>query len=94
VVVGGAASHFNMGLNGVIRVQGKTVSLSGTPAFSTAFAQGSTGGMAVLVGSTFSGAAAGKRYEVSVNAALYTAQGDTFLPGDVAGTTATGGQYA
>ena len=50
--------------------------------------------MAVLVGSTFSGSATGKRYDVSINAALYTSQSDTFLPGDVAGTTVTGGQYA
>jgi len=93
-IVAGAASHFNAGLAGIIRVMSRVVTLTGTPAFSSAFAQGATGGQTVLVGNTFSGAGSGKRYDVSLNAALNVGgAGVNYLPGSVAGTTATGGQY-
>ncbi len=93
-VVAGAASHFNTGLTGVIRIAGRTVTLVGTPAFGAAFAQAATGGQAVLVGNTFSGAATGKRFDVSLNSAINVGgAGVNYLPGDVAGVTATGGQY-
>jgi hypothetical protein len=43
-------------------------------------------------GSTFSGSATGKRYDVSTNAVIQTAgAGGNLLPGNSAGTTATGG---
>jgi len=93
-IVGNAAFHANMGLCGIIRVSGKTVTLSGSPAFSIAFAYGTAGGMAVLNGNTFNGIATGKRYDVTLNGAINVqGAGVNYLPGDVAGTTATGGQY-
>lgn len=47
-----------------------------------------------LQGVTFTGSATGKRYAVSQNSVLHTAGGGaSFIPGDVAGTTASGGQY-
>lgn len=73
---------------------GITVTISGTPAFSTAFAV-STRFSAVLAFSvTFSGAATGVRYIVSrlglidVNGA-----GASYLPGDSSGSSSSGGQY-
>ena len=94
-IVAAAASHFSTGLAGVIRVMSQSVTLTGTPAFSSAFAQGTTGGQTVLVGNTFSGAATGKRYDVILNAAVNVGgAGVNYLPGSAAGTTATGGQYA
>ena len=93
-IVGSAASaHVSVGLCGVARVSARTVTLTGSPAFSP-FVLGTTAGMAVLSGNTFSGAATGKRYDVTLNAGVnVTGAGVNYLPGDVAGTTATGGQY-
>lgn len=93
-IVGNASSHINAGLCGVARVSGRTVTLTGTPAF-TAFVLGTTAGMAVLNGNAFSGAATGKRYDLTLNSAVNVAgAGAAYLPGDASGTTATGGEYA
>lgn len=93
-IVGNASSHINMGLGGIVRVSGRTIMLTGNPAFGAAFVLGTTGGMAVLNGNTFPGAATGKRYDVTLNAGVnVTGAGVNYLPGDVAGTTATGGVY-
>ncbi len=93
-IVGNASSHINMGLCGIARVSGRTVTLSGTPAFGSAFVLGTTAGMAVLNGNSFSGSATGKRYDVALNGGVnVSGAGVNYLPGDVAGTTATGGQY-
>ncbi len=64
--------------------------ISGTPNFSVAFATGYLMG-AIQFSNSFSGSATGKRYDVTLNSAL--SSGGSTLPGDVAGTTATGGQY-
>jgi hypothetical protein len=74
-----------------------TITLTGTPNFSTAFASLSRNStlLANSTALTFSGAATGTRYSVTLNSVLDTSGGGaTYLPGDVAGTTATGGQYA
>ncbi|RKE72594.1 DUF2793 domain-containing protein [Pseudorhodoplanes sinuspersici] len=93
-IVGNAGSHINMGLCGVVRISGRTVMQIGNPTFSGAFVLGTTAGMAVLNGNTFTGAANGKRYDVTLNAGVnVTGAGVNYLPGDAAGTTATGGQY-
>ena len=43
---------------------------------------------------TFSGSATGKRFEATVNGVIYSSgAGASYLPGNAAGTTATGGQY-
>ena len=69
------------------------VTLTGTPAFSYSFVYATTGGFCYLV-ATYSGAATGKRYDVGLNAVVSIAGGGaTYLPGNVTGTTATGGQY-
>jgi hypothetical protein len=48
----------------------------------------------VINGNTFSGAATGVRYDSQSNSVIFTGGGGpTALPGDAAGTTATGGQY-
>jgi hypothetical protein len=44
---------------------------------------------------TFSGAATGARYFANMNSIIQTnGGGANFFPGDSAGSTATGGQYA
>lgn len=73
-----------------------TVTLTGTPAFSTAFAFADRGGVIDFSATpTYSGAATGKRYQAD-RLSLINANGTagaSFFPGNAAGTTATGGQY-
>lgn len=93
-ISGGAATHFNS-VSGAIRIQSRTVTLSNTPAFSTAFCQTLISGLATVNGNTYSGTGAtGVRYDITLNGAVYTAGGGAnYFPGNAAGTTATGGQY-
>lgn len=66
---------------------------SGTPAF-TITVQATTGGIVSITGVP-SGSATGTRYSASLNGIINTnGGGANHFPGDVAGVTATGGQYA
>ena len=82
-------------VNANIAIQGKTVTLTGTPAFATAFAYTDSLSLFAVSGPCiFNGSATGKRYQATLNGIIRTGgQGASYLPGDVAGTTATGGQY-
>jgi hypothetical protein len=72
----------------------QAVTLTGTPAFATAFAYASIAGIQAWNGTTFSGSATGPRYSVAGNSVVNTAGGGAnFFPGNAAGSTATGGQY-
>lgn len=93
-VSGSCESHINAGINGTYRCLAYTITISGTPAWSSSFALVSTGGIAVIVGATFSGSATGVRYSVSGNGAINTAGGGaSYLPGDSSGTTTPDGEY-
>jgi hypothetical protein len=93
-VSGNATCHWRLINGGKLLGQGKTITLTGTPAFSLAFASSETTSVADAAGMTFSGAATGVRYNVTMNAVLKTGGGGAnFLPGNSAGSTATGGQY-
>lgn len=71
-----------------------TVTLSGTPAFSAAFAVAEEGGEVRITATTFSGSATGTRYSAILNGVINTnGAGVNFFPGNAAGSTATGGQY-
>lgn len=88
-------NHFSAGQNSVIRLEGITITLTGTPAYSEAFGNASHGGVAVVSSVTFSGSATGARYSAFTNGVINTnGAGATYFPGDVAGTVVTGGQYA
>lgn len=77
------------------KLNAATVTLTGTPAFSGAFATSGRAASLLVVSAVFSGAATGSRYSASMNGVvLVNGAGATFLPGNAAGTTATGGQYA
>lgn len=91
-ISGGAQAHALGATGGAVRLAGVTVTLTGTPAFSSAFADFSSGAIGAISGNTYSGTATGARYLVATNAAVDT-QGGT-LPGSTAGSTVTGGQYA
>jgi hypothetical protein len=71
-----------------------TYTLTGTPNWSGNFVQMTNLGGAFWGQATFSGACTGKRYLMELNAVMNTnGGGANYFPGDVAGTTATGGQY-
>ena len=92
-ISGGAASHVAAWENGRAYVANCTVTLSGTPAFSTAFAYAFSCGVIPCGGDTFSGSATGSRYYATANGVINSAGGgSSYLPGNSAGTTATGGQ--
>lgn len=95
-ISGGATAFAEAGYPGGIisYTSGYTCTLVGTPAFSNAFALGSMLAVVVINGITFSGAATGPRYLAVTNGIIQTfGTGATYLPGNSAGTTATGGLY-
>jgi hypothetical protein len=94
-ISGGSPAHLLTTFRGgVATASGITVTLTGTPAFSAAYVFVASVSTVNVAGTTFSGAATGSRYNVSTNAVLSTnGGGATYLPGNAAGSTATGGQY-
>jgi hypothetical protein len=69
--------------------------LTGVPNFPTAFVYADSVGVAMMSYSTLTGTATGKKYQATYNAVIGAVGGGiNYLPGDVAGTVATGGQYA
>lgn len=93
--ISGASPQFMLATNnGYISFFGGTWTVTGTPAFSTAFAQATKWSSIVAESMTFSGSATGKRYDVAQNSNISVAGGGAnYFPGNSAGTTATGGQY-
>jgi hypothetical protein len=80
---------------GEIDMASITVTLVGTPAFSSeyAFAEFS-GGHINAISMTYTGSATGNKFLVSLNGTINTAGGLASLPGSTAGTATTGGQSA
>lgn len=70
-----------------------TVTLTGTPAFPGGFLYAGRASSVLAAYVVFSGSATGKRYAADSNGVITTLGGATYLPGDAAGTTATGGVY-
>ena len=94
-IVGSSPVHAQLISGSRFTCVSKTVTLTGTPAFSTGFLTVDTSASASIYGNTYSGSATGVRYSVSLNGTIYTNNGGaTYLPGSITGTTATGGQYA
>lgn len=75
----------------IINCSGRTITLSGTPAFSVQFANAHLHGFINCESNTYSGSATGTRY-LADGAGLIWSNGPT-LPGDAAGSTATSGVY-
>ncbi len=91
-ISGGAAMHL-VGVGGLVRIQTYTITLSGTPAFTT-FVDAGYLSLCLMNSLTFAGLATGVRYAVAGNSVLYTgAGGANYFPGNIAGSAATGGQY-
>ena len=93
-ISGGGLGHLLVATSAVALVEGRTITLTGTPAF-THFANSLSVGALIADGNTFSGAATGARYNATLNGIINTVGGGaSYLPGNAAGSTATGGQYA
>lgn len=94
LISGGAQAHWYAIDGGYFIGNGLTITLSGTPAFSIAFARADRVGILDVNGNTFSGSATGTRYSANGNSVIYVnGAGATYLPGSVGGAMATGGQY-
>lgn len=93
-ISGSSGAHHSCVGGAVIRVQSRTITLTGTPNFSSVFADFVRVGIGFLNGNVYSGSATGVRYNVSENSAVTVAgAGANYFPGNSAGATATGGQY-
>lgn len=94
-IVGAAPSHWSAFTAGVIKIAGGTIALTGTPAFSASFAFCGRQSLLEVLGTTFSGSATGTRYISNENSVIFAnSAGANYFPGNAAGSTATGGQYA
>jgi hypothetical protein len=90
--------HIDAGDKATVDISGPnpaiTVTITGTPAFSSQFVGASFDAMAKTQSVTFSGSATGKRYSAAQTAMVYTGTGNaSYLPGNSAGTVADDGQY-
>jgi hypothetical protein len=87
-ISGGAAVHVNADSGGAISAAGLTVTLTGTPAFSAAYAAaGGAGSSIIYYSNTFSGSATGARYSVNNGAFIsVNGAGISYLPGNAAGS--------
>jgi len=93
-IVGSAGAHLDAVGADIINTGTSAVTLTGTPAFSTAFANSTVLSNLSFSGVTFTGSATGTRYIASVNAVIDTnGGGANYFPGSIAGSTATGAQY-
>ena len=92
--VSGSANNHWYGETGRLNCVSQTVTLTGTPAFSSAFALVADCGVIVCNADTFTGSATGVRYIATSNGVINTgAGGSTYLPGNSGGSTSAGGQY-
>lgn len=93
-IVGSSPIHYNATQHGTIGGNSITVTLTGTPAFSGAFAVAGPLGALYVPSITYSGSATGTRYNGSVNGVIFTnGAGASYFPGNVAGAVGTGAQY-
>ncbi len=91
---GGAPNHVNCNLGSVFLCNGRTITLSGTPAWSSVGHVAADLAAVRVQGNTYSGSATGPRYFCGINGTINTNSGGaSYLPGNSAGTAMSGGQY-
>jgi hypothetical protein len=94
LVSGASPRHIFADVGGVVTGYLQAYTVSGTPNFIAAWCVCSNGTV-VMDAMTVSGAATGKRYDVTLSGVILTyGGGANYFPGNAAGTFATGGQYA
>lgn len=92
-ITGDAGYHMLIS-GGMAFVEYGETTLVGTPDFSGGYFGLTNGGRIQAPGMTFVGSATGPRYWVVMNSVLNTfSSGASYLPGNAAGSTGTGGQY-
>lgn len=92
-IIGGAPVHVNGAAVSLISIANVTVTITGTPAFTTAYIS-LTQSYAGLNGCTFVGSATGTRYFIQAASYVFTgAAGATYLPGNAAGTAVVPSVY-
>lgn len=91
-ISGGSPSHWVITNSSVLFCQNKTITITGTPAFTT-FVVVASVSLARANGNTFSGSATGVRYSIQNNGVSSASASATYYPGDSAGSTVAGGQY-
>lgn len=93
-ISGGGATFMQTSVQGmIVDLAARTITVSGTPAWSFGFAVASANSTIRYPNKTYSGAATGVRYRVSENSVISVGGSATYFPGDVAGVITTGGQY-
>lgn len=93
-ISGGASNHIYAGLGAAIINTSKTITLTGTPAFSLDFVRVENCSALNAGALTFSGSATGRRYTVNGNSAVLTGGGGaSYFPGDVGGVATADGEY-
>jgi hypothetical protein len=98
-ISGNAPAH-DQNNGGEILYAATTVTLTGTPAFSTAFINAfSSGAQVNVAGVTFTGSATGTRFNVTLNASLFTNGSQAlvstaYIPGNANGVATNGGVFA
>lgn len=89
-------AQYHIAADGYVDVSNTTITYSNTPAFSGANMLANRGGIVDCFGMTFTNGATvtGTRYSAGQNGVIFTNSGGaSYIPGSVAGSTATGGQY-
>lgn len=93
-ISGGAPAHYAPHAGGVVYATGVTVTLTGTPAFSTAFALVESNGALEANAMTFSGSATGPRWITrsggAINVGAHTVDPNTYFPGSSTGNASPG----
>jgi hypothetical protein len=93
-IVGAAPYHQQATVSSVLDFQSATVTITGAPAFSTAFIVCDVCSAASMYNMTYSGSATGVRYGATMGSSIQTyGGGANYFPGNAAGSTASGGQY-
>jgi hypothetical protein len=91
---GNQGAHWNASQGFIVISTGVVVTLTGTPNFTTAFANTNLLGVINCLGLTFTGSATGQRYNATQNSVINTSGGGaTYLPGNTAGASSSGGLY-
>ncbi|MCZ8546265.1 hypothetical protein OOJ09_18915 [Mesorhizobium qingshengii] len=93
-ISGSAFRHWWNESGGFVQAAGRTITLTGTPAFSNTFAYANMAAIIQCNADTFTGSATGQRYQVAANSVISSAGGVTYLPGSSAGSVTTGGVYS
>lgn len=93
-IAAGAGFFASVAARGVIDLRQANVTLTGSPAFTSAFVNADSAGTVLAYGAVFNGSATGKRYQATSGGGIAVGGAAvTFFPGSVAGTVATSGWY-